>query len=210
MESRPAAGSARARPSGAGLPVRPGPPPECRATARELHQHVIVRDAFPSELKLIGELRVAAYRADGFLSGQSAYEPTLRALGADGDGDVLAAVEGGQILGTVMLRNWPGQGEAIRAPGEAEIRALAVAPSARGRGIGRTLVCAITDRARQRGVQHLLLLTQPAMVTAQRLYVSAGFTRLPERDYEHAPGAILLAYGRLLAEGGEGGHEPRG
>jgi len=77
---------------------------------------VMVRDARPDELDGIGDLRVAAYRADGFLPATSGYAATLRTLGADGQGEVLAAVDGGLIVGTVMLQGWPG-GQMARGPG---------------------------------------------------------------------------------------------
>ena len=48
---------------------------------------VIVRDARPDELAGLGDLRVAAYRADGFLSETSTYAETLRVLGMDGTGE---------------------------------------------------------------------------------------------------------------------------
>src|ERR1700684_3324978 len=100
---------------------------------------VIVRDALPGELTEIGDLRVAAYSAQDFLSDGSHYTETLRGLGRAGDGQVLAAVDGDQILGTVMLQEWPDAGHVVRGPDEAEVRALAVAPGAQGRGIGRAL-----------------------------------------------------------------------
>jgi len=123
---------------------------------------VIVRDARPDELAGIGDLRVAAYRADGFL-----------------------------------LQAWP-SGEMVQGAGEAEVRALAVAPHARGRGVGAALVGAVIERAASRGVRRLLLLTLPQMGAAHRLYTEAGFARLPERDWSPRPGAILLAYGLML------------
>lgn len=167
--------------------------------ARSVGTGVIVREAQPGELAVIGDLRVAAYLADGFLSETSGYTPTLRALGSDGAGDVLAAVEDGQIIGTVMLQYWPQAGNVVRGPGEAEIRALAVLPHARGRGVGRALVAAIMERATRRQVQHLLLLTEPGMQTAHRLYAEVGFSRLPDRDWSPWPGLILLAYSLVLA-----------
>ena len=159
---------------------------------------VQVRDARPDELAAIGDLRVAAYRADGFLSETSGYTDTLRTLGADGTGEILAAVDGSLIVGTVMLQAWPCAGEVVRGPGEAEIRALAVAAQARRRGIGRALLAGVTQRAASRGVRNLVLLTMPQMQAAQRLYTEAGFGRLPDRDAVPAPGVILLAYGLLL------------
>ena len=105
-------------------------------TAGRVGPVVMVRDARPDELDGIGDLRVAAYRADGFLPATSGYAATLRSLGADGQGEVLAAVDGGQVVGTVTLQGWPA-GQMARGPGEAEVRALAVAPGARGRGSRR-------------------------------------------------------------------------
>jgi ribosomal protein S18 acetylase RimI-like enzyme len=167
-----------------------------QATGR-VEPGVIVRDARPDELAGIGDLRVAAYRAGGFLPADSGYAATLHALGADGQGEVLAAVDGGEIVGTIMLQAWPG-GALPRGPGEAEVRALAVAPHARGRGIGAVLVGAVVERAAKRGVRRLVLLTLPEMRAAHRLYTEAGFTRLPDRDWSPRPGAVLLAYGLVL------------
>jgi ribosomal protein S18 acetylase RimI-like enzyme len=162
---------------------------------------VDIRDARPEEFGRIGELRVAAYRADGFLSEASTYAGTLRVLGMDGTGEILAAVDEGHILGTVTLVSWPHGGEVLRAPGEGEVRALAVAAAARGRGIGRGLLAAVMRRASAREVRELLLLTQPDMLAAQHLYAEAGFGRRPDRDYEYAPGHRLLAFGLPMAGG---------
>lgn len=162
---------------------------------------LIVRDARPAELARIGDLRVAAYQAGGFLSDASHYGETLRTLGHDGRGQILAAVgePAGPILGTVMLLLWPHAEHVVRGPDEAEIRALAVAPEARGQGVGRALLQAVTDRARASGVRHLLLCTQATMLAAQHLYTEAGFGRLPERDWSPVPGFTLLAYGLVLS-----------
>ncbi len=163
-----------------------------------LHECVEVRDARPDELASIGDLRIAAYRADGFLSDGSAYAATLRTLGMDGTGEILAAVDAGRLLGTVMLLSWPHNGEVLRAAGEAEVRALAVSQHARGRGIGRALLAAVTQRATARNVRELLLLTRPEMRAARHLYEEAGFCRLPDRDYRPGPGVTLLAFGLSL------------
>ena len=172
---------------------------------------MIVREARPDELAEVGEIRVAAYVADGFLAPDSGYAPTLRNLGLDGDGTVLVAVaeqDDTQILGTVMLQPWPHAGQVVADPDEAEIRALAVVPRARGRGTGDALLRAVTERAAQLGVRHLVLLTQPEMAAAQRLYQRAGFRRLPGRDWSPAPGITLLAYGLALTSDSQTGLAP--
>jgi ribosomal protein S18 acetylase RimI-like enzyme len=173
-----------------------------------------IRDARQDEFDELGEVRVAAYVADGFLSPQSTYAPRLRALGADGLDHVLVAVERGEdhdslsdqsrhnpVVGTVMLQGWPQGGEILAGPDEAEIRALAVVPAARGTGLGRALLAAVIERAGHHGIRHLVLLTQPDMKAAHHLYDTAGFTRLPERDWSPEPGVTLLAYG-LTLDGG--------
>jgi ribosomal protein S18 acetylase RimI-like enzyme len=158
---------------------------------------VQIRDAQPGEIDEIGDIRVTAYRADGFLSPQSEYEPTLRALGADGGGHVLVAVaDDGRLLGTVMLQTPPAQ--LATSPAEAEIRALAVRPAARGAGLGRALLAAVMERAARERVRHVLLFTEPEMKIAHRLYEDAGFRRLPDRDWSPQPGHGLLAYGLSL------------
>lgn len=160
-----------------------------------------IRDAQPGELAEIGELRVAAYRNGGFLPAGSDYAQTLRALGADGRGQVLvAAAPDGTLVGTVMLQLWPQAEEIVRGPDEAEVRALAVRPEARGSGVGKALMAGVIDRAVQRGVRYLVLCSQPEMAAAHRVYEDAGFIRLPERDWSPVPQVRLLAYGLLLPE----------
>jgi ribosomal protein S18 acetylase RimI-like enzyme len=168
---------------------------------------VEIRHARPDEFDELGDVRLAAYLADGFLSPQSGYAPILRGLGADGFGQVLVAVDDkpsrpsgrGQILGTAMLQGWQEDADGILAgPEEAEIRALAVLPAARGRGLGQALLAAVIERANANGVRRLVLLTQPEMVTAHHLYMKAGFTRLPERDWSPEPGMTLLGYSLAL------------
>jgi ribosomal protein S18 acetylase RimI-like enzyme len=162
---------------------------------------VLIRAAAPAEFGVVGDLRVAAYLAGHHLSADSGYAPRLRELGADGLGDVLVAVDqdvAQPIIGTIMLEYWPDAGELVTGPDEAGIRALAVAPAAQGRGVGGALLLAVIARAQERAVRHLLLFTQPDMVTAQHLYEKAGFLRLPDRDWVR-PEFSLLAYGLLLA-----------
>jgi ribosomal protein S18 acetylase RimI-like enzyme len=165
---------------------------------------MLIREARPAELAEVGDIRVAAYLHDGFLSADSQYAPRLRELGADGEGHVLVAeYEGGDrpgaIIGTVMLQRMPYAGPVVTRPDEAEIRALAVRPAARGAGVGQALLAAVIQCAVREGVRHLVLFTQADMKAAHRLYAKAGFVRLAERDWSPEPGTSLLAYGLMLA-----------
>jgi ribosomal protein S18 acetylase RimI-like enzyme len=157
---------------------------------------VIIRDARPDEHAVVGELRVAAYRALGLLPEGSGYAETLRGFGFGGDCAVLVAAgeAGNGLLGTITLEPFGPASELARDDMEADVRAFAVAPRAQGQGVGRRLLLAVIERADKHGVRRLRLCTQPAMRAAQHLYVSAGFSRTPELDFEPVPGLTLRAY----------------
>jgi GNAT superfamily N-acetyltransferase len=61
---------------------------------------------------------------------------------------------------------------------------LFVTPEARGQGIGRALIEASADVARERGAHHLEWATAPSNKTAQRLYDSTGAERSTWIEYE--------------------------
>src|SRR5215472_5691397 len=124
---------------------------------------MIVREMLCGQMSAVGALRVEAYKAQDLLAVHPDYEDTLRALGADGHGMVFVAVEdgaqevagagSGQLLGTVMLEPWHPDSEVARGPDEAEVRALAVAPQAQRRGVGRALMQAVIKEAAARGAR---------------------------------------------------------
>lgn len=158
---------------------------------------MIIREAEPADVTAAGALRVQAYEAQDLLA--PTYAATLRALGSDGIGTVLVALDdAGTLLGTVMVQRHHPRSEVAYADDEAEIRALAVAPEAQGRGVGRALVRAVIERAAAWGMARIVLSSMPAMATAQRLYRAEGFTRMPDRDWSPGDGIALLAYGRPL------------
>jgi GNAT superfamily N-acetyltransferase len=164
---------------------------------------VTVREARPEEYDAIGELTVAAYSifpevADqGYLAelrdvaGRAAFCPVYVAL--DDDGHVVG--------GATYV---PGPDNPLaesERPGEAGIRMLAVAPSAQGQGLGTALASALLERARADGRRGIALLSLPAMTGAHRLYERLGFHRAPDRDWEPAPGLLLLGYALDLEAG---------
>jgi len=77
-----------------------------------------------------------------------------------------------------------------------ELRLLAVAHEARGRGVGRALVEECIRRARRDGAQSLGLHTSKSMTVAMDLYKRIGFERAPELDFM-APGSELVEGYRL-------------
>ncbi|MEU6380805.1 GNAT family N-acetyltransferase [Streptomyces sp. NPDC046909] len=56
-----------------------------------------------------------------------------------------------------------------------QIQGLAVAEDARGRGVGRALIRAVTDEARRRGARRLTLRVLGHNTPARKLYESEGF-----------------------------------
>ena len=146
-------------------------------------------------------LTASVYRGEGHSSAD--YEPALRDVASraasatvlvatdDARGpDVLAAV-------TVATRGGPWAEQAV--PGEAVIRMLAVAPQARGRGIGEALVRACLDAAREDGCTVVRLSSQEEMTAAHRLYERLGFVRTPSLDWSPVPGLQLRTYALVLA-----------
>ncbi|MEU2393075.1 GNAT family N-acetyltransferase [Streptomyces sp. NPDC007369] len=157
-----------------------------------------IRTALPAEYERLGEITGQAYTGDGLLdqNEDDAYLNVLRDVaGRAADGEVLVAVRNGEVLGGVTFAP-PGSPLAdVAGPQEAEFRMLAVAPEARGTGVGEALVRACIDRARALdGVTALTLSTQPAMRGAQRIYTRLGFVRTPDLDWSPIPALTLLTY----------------
>ncbi len=160
-----------------------------------------IRRVKPGEHDTLGEITAQAYLQDGLLTfGESDWyldelrDVAKRAAAAD----VLVATQGGQLLGGVTLVPSGGPMADLARPGEAEIRMLAVARAARGRGAGEALVRACVDRARATdGCTAVVLSTQPTMHAAHRIYERLGFARVPERDWNPIPDVgdfTLLTY----------------
>lgn len=92
-------------------------------------------------------------------------------------GTVLIARDGEQRIGCVALLR---VGEGV-----AELAKMAVAPEHRGRGIGRRLITAAIDVARESGVRRLVLESNSSLIPAVRMYESVGFRHVPAET--HAP-----------------------
>ena len=116
----------------------------------------------------------------------------------DGTAEQIVAEMDGVIVGSVLIfpkgsvmgeedsearrRKWP------------EIRLLAVAPAARGKGIGAALTKECIRRARESGVATITLHTLDMMPVAMRMYENLGFVRMPELDVHPAPEVVIKGY----------------
>jgi GNAT superfamily N-acetyltransferase len=153
-----------------------------------------VRLARPDELAALGNLVADAYAALPGMPGpeeQPGYYTMVRDAAARTRNPairVLAAVTpGGELLGSADfiedMAHYGSGGTASTRINAAGIRLLAVAPTARGQGIGKALTRHCIERARGLGRSHLVLHTTRAMETAWRMYEQLGFRRSPDLDF---------------------------
>ncbi|MGP4017987.1 GNAT family N-acetyltransferase [Saccharopolyspora sp. 5N708] len=155
----------------------------------------MIRTARPVEYEAIGAVAVRAYTEAGNLPKDIDYVGVLRdAADRAAKAELLVAVDDDEVLGTVTVVQ-PGTAYTeLAEPGELEVRMLAVAPEAAGNGIGQALVEAVIDRARHDELRRVVLCVREDAAPAQRLYRRLGFERRPNRDWEVAPGVLLLAF----------------
>ena len=120
------------------------------------------------------------------------------ALASEAPADCIVAEDRGALIGSVML--YPPKadayGDLTRAVAYPEVRLVAVAPDARGRGVARALMDECIRRARTWGATALGLHTSGSMSAAMALYARMGFERTPETDFQ-PPGAELVEGYRL-------------
>lgn len=119
---------------------------------------------------------------------QYSYVNALKAVDQDGRAmGIVVAYDGGELarlrrafLDEVGLREGdiPDETE----PGEYYIDTLAVFPEHRGRGVGRRLLEAAVDDGRRAGLRPGLLV-EKGNDRARRLYESAGFGQVGEREF---------------------------
>ncbi|MFJ8823174.1 GNAT family N-acetyltransferase [Streptomyces sp. NPDC102467] len=101
-------------------------------------------------------------------------QPPYRPFFTDrfGPRDHLVAELDGRVVGYIRL----GYPTALPATAHVrQIQGLAVADSARGHGLGRTLVRAAVDRAREQGARRITLRVLGHNTPARKLYEAEGF-----------------------------------
>lgn len=138
------------------------------------------------------------YVGDGYSNAERA-EVFMRRASFEAAGDLLL-VRGtsGEVVGAVLFLHPNGPLAQVAQHGEAEFRVLAVAPEARGQGIGEALVEACVQRARDAGAPAVALWSQPTMPAAHRLYERLGFVRVPDRDVDDPRGFRRLVFRKAL------------
>jgi ribosomal protein S18 acetylase RimI-like enzyme len=163
---------------------------------------VRVRPAAPHEFERVADLVELGFRNGPYghlpvsaarttlvrdSAGRAAAGALLVAVDAVGAADELGAGEPVvPLLGTASLLRAGAPGTRLAQPGGVELRLIAVDPSARGRGVGETLVRASLDVAAQLGADSVVLDTGSLNLQAQRLYERVGF----QRRLDRVPGGL--------------------
>lgn len=170
---------------------------------------VRMRDARPDDRRAVAALTLAAYGEYADTMEPDAWAGlagAVRGALASDDPAVerIVAEREGEIIGSVML--YPARASAYGDLADAahwpELRLLAVAPSARGLGVGRMLVDECIRRARAAGAMALGLHTSRSMRVALRMYEAMGFVRAPEHDFQPPGAELVTAYQLPLADDG--------
>lgn len=161
---------------------------------------LVIRDARPDERDAVRALTLQAYEQYASIMEPDAWaglEAAIRSGLEVEDAERIVAERDGRLLGSVMLfppgDAYPGETGPVSWP---ELRLLAVAPEARGAGVGQALVEECVRRARRMGAAELGLHTSASMADAMRMYRRMGFVRAPEHDFQ-PPGAELVEGYRL-------------
>ncbi len=163
--------------------------------------NLLIREACAQDRDAIRDVTLAAYQeyADQLLDFYwAAYRENILVTLADVEAaEQLVADDDGVILGTTLLyppRRMVVNDELSIDNPWPEVRLLAVAPAARGRGVGLALMQECVRRARRAGAAALSLHTTAFMLAAARMYAQMGFVPAPELDFEPAPGFTIKGY----------------
>jgi putative acetyltransferase len=89
-------------------------------------------------------------------------------------GEVFFALHGGQVLGTCALRK--------ESEGTYELCKMAVAPEARGLGLGDALMRAVVRFAQEKGARRVYLVSNTKLAPALGLYRKHGFVTVREGE----------------------------
>lgn len=150
-----------------------------------------LRPATGADLDAIMALEVATFGTDSWST------ETMRRDLADRDCYYLVAEwDVGSAPSVSTLAGYAG----VLAPpgsGDADVQTIAVAPSARRRGIGRTLMLALIAEARARRAKTVFLEVRADNPGAATLYRSLGFEHIATRERYYQPDGIDAEVMRL-------------
>lgn len=160
---------------------------------------IVVREARPEDDAAVGEILVSGYLTryaqkmpEVVLTERRKAE--LRDVASKRkEALVLVAELDGRVFGTVAV--WAPGAKASEAwlPGACDLRHLAIAPSAQGKGLSKPLLEEAERRARQMGAKYVCLHVRRGNKGVAALYMARGYVRAPEGDLD-LPEVLLDAY----------------
>ena len=163
-----------------------------------------IRDARPDDYNALRDLTLASYAqyATTMPHWELYRHALLSTLNQAQSAECIVAEQNGNLVGSVLL--FPATAnvyaETDANKGVPEMRLLAVAPEARGQGVGGALLDECERRARAAGATYLGLHTEDLMEDAARMYKRRGYVHLPELDFHPAPSAWVKGYRRNLTD----------
>ncbi|MBU9713968.1 GNAT family N-acetyltransferase [Evansella tamaricis] len=165
---------------------------------------MIIRNAEKHEMEFLRQQRIEAYTSHRDSIPDDHWKGLKKAISSDADQqtgvDLIVAEVGGDLLGSVAL--FPPQSDAYEGNVEEleypEIRMLAVAPEAQGKGIASRLIEECINRTKDKGYTAIGLHTGEFMKDAMRLYERFGFKRMPKYDFVPANDGIVVKAYRLI------------
>ena len=148
----------------------------------EVVEQLRIRDARPDEYGAIADVTMAAYRQYAAVMPAAAWEAYAQNIVTTITQEealqrIVAEIDG-RMVGSVLY--FTAEGSPFGVP---MVRLLAVAPAARGQGVGTALMHEGLRRARVAGATSLVLHTTVLMDIARRMYEHMGFVRAPELDF---------------------------
>ena len=160
--------------------------PDAASTARTF----VIRDARSEERAAVRELTLRAYAEYATIMDPVSWAELDHAIRSAFDADVpsecIVAADEATLIGTATLYppHVDAYGDTTRVEDCPEVRLVAVAPEARGRGVARALMEECIRRARESGATALGLHTSRSLRAAMALYARMGFERWPVSDFQ--------------------------
>lgn len=153
-----------------------------------------IRTAQPSEFKQTGELMVKVYsQLEGFpkQEEQPEYYEMLANIGEWCQKPctelLVAVLHNGQIGGAVVyfsdMQYYGSGGTATQEKDAVGFRLLAVDPELRGLGLGKEITLACVEKAKNDGVDNLVIHSTEYMRVAWNMYEKLGFKRATDLDF---------------------------
>jgi len=146
-----------------------------------------LREATPDDVDAIMAIETSTFGTDAWsidsMRGEVASRHTLYLVAIDDDD-------------TGVLAGYAG----LLAPhdsGDADIQTIAVAPTARRRGLGRMLMLALIEESRRRAATHVFLEVRADNPSARTLYDSLGFEQIAVRARYYQPDGVDAQIMRL-------------